>query len=183
MSERNRPTSRDTSASWSESTCRSFVVIAGNAGSSLSPQSRKGVSASQLHTTDDIFIYTAIGARRLRGYRVGDRPMGGNMTGMPLILASASPRRAELLANAGIAFVIRPAHVPEIHNHAESPADYVRRLARAKAAAVEATEDEVVLGADTTVVAAGEVLEKPADAADRSEERRVGKECRSRWSP
>ena len=92
--------------------------------------------------------------------------MGGNMTGMPLILASASPRRAELLANAGIAFVIRPAHVPEIHNHAESPADYVRRLARAKAAAVEATEDEVVLGADTTVVAAGEVLEKPADAAD-----------------
>lgn len=88
------------------------------------------------------------------------------MAGMPLILASASPRRAELLANAGIAFVIRPAHIPELQDHAESPADYVRRLARAKAAAVDAAEDEVVLGADTTVVAAGEVLEKPADAAD-----------------
>jgi len=84
-----------------------------------------------------------------------------------LILASASPRRAELLRNAGIAFTVDPAHVPEQPLAGEPPIDYARRLAREKALAVFARHpDDVVLGADTVVVVDEHLLEKPADAAD-----------------
>jgi len=84
-----------------------------------------------------------------------------------LILASASPRRAELLRNAGIAFAIDPAHVPEQPKAGERPLDYAQRLARDKAVAVVARHpDEAVLGADTVVVLDEHLLEKPADAAD-----------------
>ncbi|MBY0504114.1 MAG: Maf family protein [Bryobacteraceae bacterium] len=83
-----------------------------------------------------------------------------------LILASASPRRRELLENAGIVFSVRVAGVDERRGEGETAAAYVRRLAEAKARAVERAEDEWVLGADTTVVVDHHILEKPTDAAD-----------------
>jgi septum formation protein len=83
-----------------------------------------------------------------------------------LVLASQSPRRSEILRQAGIPFTVRAADVDESVLPGESPADYVRRLAAAKAYAIEAAETEAVLGADTTVVIDGEILAKPADAAD-----------------
>jgi septum formation protein len=83
-----------------------------------------------------------------------------------LVLASKSPRRSEILRNAGIDFVIRTAEVEEVHTPGESPVEYVRRLARSKAWAVLALMHEVILGADTVVVVDEVILEKPADAAD-----------------
>ncbi len=83
-----------------------------------------------------------------------------------LVLASQSPRRADLLAQAGIPFVVRPAPVEERRGPGESPEEYVVRLAREKARAARAAAGEVVLGADTVVVAEGAVLEKPEDEAD-----------------
>ena len=84
-----------------------------------------------------------------------------------LILASASPRRAELLRNAGIRFTIDPAHVPEQPTIGERPIDYAQRLARDKALAVFARHpDDAILGADTVVVMDEHLLEKPADADD-----------------
>src|SRR5580658_2696558 len=84
-----------------------------------------------------------------------------------LILASASPRRAELLRNAGISFTVDPAHVPEAPLADESPLDYARRLAREKARAVFARHpQDTVLGADTIVVVSQLLLEKPTDADD-----------------
>ncbi|MDZ4800394.1 MAG: Maf family protein [Bryobacteraceae bacterium] len=85
---------------------------------------------------------------------------------MRLVLASASPRRREILQNAGLRFEVRVAGVPEAPLPGESPVDYVRRLAFAKASAVARAEDEVVLGADTVVVLDAHILEKPRDAAD-----------------
>jgi septum formation protein len=83
-----------------------------------------------------------------------------------LVLASQSPRRAEILRNAGLEFVVRVASVDETPLHGEKPEHYVQRLAEDKARAVEADDSETVLGADTTVVINGEILGKPADAAD-----------------
>jgi septum formation protein len=81
-----------------------------------------------------------------------------------LVLASASPRRAELLRAAGYEFVAVPADVDEACRSGEAPEAYVRRLAEAKAAAVaEPAGDAVVIGADTTVVLDGEMLGKPRD--------------------
>lgn len=85
---------------------------------------------------------------------------------VPLILASASPRRADLLTAAGFAFVVRSAEVDESLVAGEAPEAYVRRLALAKAQAVAAAPGEVVLAADTAVVVDGEVLGKPVDADD-----------------
>jgi septum formation protein len=88
-------------------------------------------------------------------------------TSIPLvILASQSPRRAEILRQAGVPFDIRPTSVDETLRTGERPLDYVERLAEEKAAAVPAAPDEIVLGADTTVVIDGEMLGKPADEAD-----------------
>lgn len=85
-----------------------------------------------------------------------------------LILASQSPRRAELLRNAGIEFEVCPAEIDEQMRPGEDPFEYVKRLALEKARAVLATAPEgaVVLGADTTVVVDGESLGKPVDEAD-----------------
>jgi septum formation protein len=84
-----------------------------------------------------------------------------------LVLASASPRRAELLRNAGIRFTVDPAHVPEQPMAGEQAAGYAQRLARDKAhAAFARHRDVVVLGADTVVVVEHHLLEKPADAKD-----------------
>ena len=100
-----------------------------------------------------------------------------------LVLASASPRRRELLAQAGFTFEVHPAHVPEEPNPGEDPIAYVTRLAREKAEAVYNellgapsfsrslrkgwdTKNLTVLGADTTVTLDNHILGKPEDAAD-----------------
>ena len=83
-----------------------------------------------------------------------------------LVLASGSPRRSEILRQAGIPFTVRPASVDEAILPGEAPDAYVRRLAEAKARAATAKVNETVLGADTTVVVSGEILGKPANAED-----------------
>lgn len=94
-----------------------------------------------------------------------------------LILASSSPRRRELLAQAGYAFEVRPAHINEDLRPGEDAIGYVVRLAREKAEAVYSREQRdagaeernsgvVVLGADTTVEVDGEILAKPENAED-----------------
>ncbi|GBD06745.1 Septum formation protein Maf [bacterium HR21] len=82
----------------------------------------------------------------------------------PLVLASQSPRRAELLRLLGIEFRVQPAPITEPDDSAElSPGEYVLQLARAKALAVaqHLCEPALVLGADTTVVLGGQYLNKP----------------------
>jgi septum formation protein len=90
-----------------------------------------------------------------------------------LVLASASPRRRELLAQAGFAFSVRPAHIPEEPRANEDPIAYVTRLAREKAEVVfreisseESAPSQVVLGADTTVTLDNHILGKPSDDPD-----------------
>lgn len=86
---------------------------------------------------------------------------------MRLVLASASPRRAQLLRDAGIPHHVAPPDVDESILPGETPADHVRRLATAKAAAgATAYPADLVLGADTVVVLDGVILGKPRDAAD-----------------
>lgn len=84
-----------------------------------------------------------------------------------LILASSSPRRQELLREAGIAFSVHPARISEERIARETPLRYACRLAQEKAQAVAGEfPDRYVLGADTIVVVEDEVLEKPRDAHD-----------------
>lgn len=91
-----------------------------------------------------------------------------------LILASASPRRAELLASAGIQCFVVPSGVAEDLLPGERPGDRVARLARTKARDVAQTTDgRFFLGADTVVVLDGEMLGKPRDATDA--ERMLGR--------
>jgi septum formation protein len=96
---------------------------------------------------------------------------------MTLVLASASPRRQELLRNAGIEFVVQPANIPEIPMLSESPKEFAERMAREKARAIwnDAThslqraqkrEATTVLGADTVVAVEDQVLGKPRDTED-----------------
>jgi septum formation protein len=82
---------------------------------------------------------------------------------MRLILASASPRRAELLRAAGFDFDVVAPHIDEWLRDGESAEHYVRRLAAEKSAAVPLNNNDVVLGADTAVVVDGDILGKPAD--------------------
>jgi septum formation protein len=97
----------------------------------------------------------------------------------PLILASSSPRRAEILKAVGWPFEAHPAGVDETRRAEEPPEDFVRRLAREKAEAVARSRlFGLVLGADTTVVVDGEVLEKPRDAEDA---RRMLRRLSGRW--
>ena len=92
------------------------------------------------------------------------------MTLGPILLASASPRRSELLRQVGIAHAIRPVTVDERAWPGEAPAAYVLRLAEAKARTLweqlAADERRPVLAADTTVALEGEIFGKPADAAE-----------------
>jgi septum formation protein len=84
-----------------------------------------------------------------------------------IILASRSPRRAELLSAAGFEFEVLAANVDETPMDVEEPAEYVERLAIEKAKAVLAMRpDARVLGADTTVTIDGEILGKPVDEQD-----------------
>lgn len=100
-----------------------------------------------------------------------------------LVLASASPRRRELLGQAGLEFVVDAANVPEVPEDGEDAATFVLRLAEAKAqavwpryreaaerAAAQGDDPVVVLGADTVVLCQGEMLGKPDD---RTEARRM----------
>lgn len=88
------------------------------------------------------------------------------MSNLQVILASASPRRSSLLDLIGVPHLVRPADVEEVRGPGEEPIHYAERLARAKAAAVEASPASVVIAADTIVVLEGDVLEKPRDIAD-----------------
>ena len=83
------------------------------------------------------------------------------MTGRPLLLASASPRRRELLERVGMPLEVHPADVDEREQPNETPGDYVRRIAHAKAIAVARRSDLWVLAADTTVTLDGAILGKP----------------------
>jgi septum formation protein len=92
-----------------------------------------------------------------------------------LILASASPRRRELLAQAGYSFVVEASSVAEVRRPEEDGIRLATRLAREKAQDVFARRpSSIVLGADTVVVCDGEVMGKPADAAD-------GERVQPRW--
>lgn len=84
-----------------------------------------------------------------------------------LVLASASPRRQELLRNAGISFTVQPAEMDETPLAGEGPRECAERLAREKALAVwRIHPEDIVLGADTVVVVDGMILGKPADSED-----------------
>ena len=83
-----------------------------------------------------------------------------------LVLASRSPRRQEILARAGIPFVVRPVEIDEALLPGEDAWAYVRRVARQKAEAAAAAPGDIVLGADTVVVVDEEILGKPAGPAD-----------------
>jgi septum formation protein len=86
---------------------------------------------------------------------------------MRLILASASPRRVDLLGEAGYVFDVEPAHVDESESAGEPPRSYVLRVAALKARAIAAKHPaDLVLAADTTVVVGGAMLAKPADDDD-----------------
>jgi len=85
--------------------------------------------------------------------------------GVPIVLASASPRRRELLALLGLTFEVAPADLDETWRNGEAPAAHAERLAREKAAA-RARPGAVAIGSDTIVVIDGEILGKPRDAAE-----------------
>jgi septum formation protein len=96
---------------------------------------------------------------------VGD-PVVELPTGTTLVLASASPRRLDLLRSVGLDPEVRPADLDESVIEGEEPAEYVVRLAEAKAAAVVRSDDDVIIAADTSVVIDDAILGKPADAVE-----------------
>ncbi len=83
-----------------------------------------------------------------------------------LVLASASPRRSELLAQIGLTFVVMPTDIDETERPGEDPVSYVHRLAIEKALAAPADPGDVVIAADTTVDVDGLILAKPLDDTD-----------------
>jgi septum formation protein len=91
-----------------------------------------------------------------------------DLAGRRLVLASASPRRSELLRSVGLDFDVVPADIDESVRPGEAPSDYVARLSREKAASVGERLDgaAVVVAADTTVDVDGRILEKPLDDGD-----------------
>jgi len=96
-----------------------------------------------------------------------------NAAGPPVVLASASPRRSELLARAGVRFEVVPSSVEERRLPSEAPRDLALRLAREKALDVArrfpASPRRLVLGADTIVVLEDSVLGKPADEEEAAQ--------------
>jgi MAF protein len=96
--------------------------------------------------------------RVLESFSVAEKPL--------LILASNSPRRRQLLALAGWKFDVVAADVDESQYANESPTDYVLRLAEAKARAIQADTDQIILAADTAVVDGIDILGKPTDSSD-----------------
>lgn len=89
------------------------------------------------------------------------------MSSSRVVLASASPRRRDLLNLVGIAHEVRPANIDETMRPREAPRRYAERLAREKASAIATRDpDLITIGADTVVVINRKVLGKPADASD-----------------
>ena len=85
----------------------------------------------------------------------------------PIVLASGSPRRRDLLAGLGLTFEVCPADVDETPRAGEAPAELVARLSSDKASVIAVARPEaLVIAADTVVVLADEVLSKPGDAAE-----------------
>jgi septum formation protein len=96
-----------------------------------------------------------------------------------IILASASPRRAELLKQIGVKFELATSHVEERPRPDEAPPDYITRIARAKVIAVaREREAGLVIGADTVVVLDGRMIGKPEDEADAQ---RLLRQLSGRW--
>ena len=96
-----------------------------------------------------------------------------------IILASASPRRAEILHTVGWPFEALPVNIDESRRENEAAANYVQRLAREKAeAAAQKTRDQLIVAADTTVVIDDHILEKPLDENDA---RRMLRLLNNRW--
>jgi septum formation protein len=96
-----------------------------------------------------------------------------------IILASASPRRADLLKTIGVSFELEPSQVNERPHTDEAPPDYIIRLARAKVIAVARKRDAgLVIGADTIVVLDGRLLGKPEDDEDAE---RMLRQLSGRW--
>ena len=90
-----------------------------------------------------------------------------DLGGTPLVLASASPRRADLLRAVGLEFDVVPADIDESVREGETPAAYVARLSQEKAAKVASSVPRaIVVAADTTVDIDGQILEKPIDDGD-----------------
>jgi septum formation protein len=89
------------------------------------------------------------------------------VSGCRVVLASASPRRRDLLNLIGIAHEVRPANIDETMRPREAPRRYAERLAREKASAISTRDpDLITIGADTVVVINRKVLGKPADPSD-----------------
>ncbi|HET9532937.1 MAG TPA: nucleoside triphosphate pyrophosphatase [Blastocatellia bacterium] len=96
-----------------------------------------------------------------------------------IILASASPRRADMLETLGVEFETVPSSVNERPHANEAPADYIIRLARAKVIDIARKRDSgLVIGADTIVVVDGRLLGKPEDRADAE---RMLRQLSGRW--
>lgn len=86
---------------------------------------------------------------------------------MKLVLASASPRRRELMASIGVDFEVVPSDIPEVRGDGESPEEYVARLSREKAQTIaQRFPDRWIVAADTTVLLGEQLLEKPVDGED-----------------
>jgi septum formation protein len=112
-----------------------------------------------------VLLRSPIETRKLCGQQVSDKTM--DFLREKLVLASRSPRRTELLNRAGWPHEVMVADIDESVKPQEGPAAYVQRLARSKAEAVaQRLEHGIVLGADTTVVIADQILGQPADEAD-----------------
>jgi septum formation protein len=90
------------------------------------------------------------------------------MTKVRVVLASASPRRRELLSLIGIEHEVRPANIDESYREGETPRQHAERLAREKASAIDVS-DAVTIGSDTIVVVDGDVLGKPRDRVHAAE--------------
>ena len=89
------------------------------------------------------------------------------MDSSPLLLASSSPRRRELLLRLGVAFQVRPQDIDESVLNVEKPYHYVQRVALGKAlSALAANPDALVLAADTSVIVDDQILGKPQDSGD-----------------
>ena len=115
-------------------------------------------------TVRDAFCLNRIGFVSQK--RPGSKGRFGYVVDLVLILASASPRRHELLLAAGIHHVVQPTSIAEIRNPNEAPADFTKRIAAEKAEAVICGPEDIVLGADTVVCVEDAVLGKPRDDHD-----------------
>jgi septum formation protein len=135
-----------------------FAAGAHTRNSQLSPMRLAPSTLAVVLLSVRLFTYLETGAITLR-MLLQNRPA--------LILASSSPRRQELLHEAGVPFQVHAAHIHEGQIFGERPLDYALRLSREKAQAVAVHYPQsYVLGADTIVVVDGEVLGKPKDHAD-----------------